>query len=791
MIKILLIVFLSFSLWASEEEDCETDVSTPAIKMAEELAVPNCITKNNLYKAKSGSSEELCQNCKSKFEKNSNKSIPSFSKTKKQETFFNSALEEYKKLVTNNLISTARLRALMPTGAKYENSLKSCQPKTSEDFIKGCHSETAKKLFKNSTLLQSLQRETSNELAKILSKDDYQAPSTLLNRSKASCFVPEKDILLIASSNVEEALTPDLIEYFKSPAIEKLGSVEEIFSSDDFISKFGDKSELRESVVSHPLLAEYFKSPKSIATFFKTLPQNASTADLRKTLYSKNSGELFDKSLAESCEKSFRALQENICSKEFESGDLTIDPFNNYNKLFSEDLKPSKDKFATSEDLLQKNFELLGLCESSSISSRNLTTCNEVISNFLPQRYKEQNINSFKDDKFATEIGSINESICSVDDNKCPAGSKDISCKAFLKYKELKNIDSLESKLANSSNKEVNDLLRSMIGDPKNLDPKTKEILVLQGILPKDDGTLVAQAEIPERQPGYFNQAPASQTQAKVTTPIQPAAASARTASSSRSQQSASSDSSNWTGQPTTSSIPDLSDYYKNQKEMDDIESEIMRRLSSMPEQKPASKAAAKKIARDAYAKTGRSMPTALEDYYANRMMGQYNAPSVSGSSDFEDAANTGSGPRREASVSNTDSAAEKWKKDGMNRALADMHGAKQAAAAGAGRNPASTNDDANAKALTTVALNIAEDPKVTLSQSLAEKINKNDPETQLLQVLVKNKSNFILQMKSVNFKVIFDDQKKLRLLVDSGDPKEAERLRPQLELFFKRLSAL
>lgn len=792
MINLLLIVLLSLSLWATEE-DCETEESNPAVKMAEELAVPNCYTKNNLYDAKQGKLDPLCKTCKTKFEKNSSKTIPEKSIDERQKVFFNSAIEEYKKLITNNLIATARLRALRPTGSSYEQSAKSCQNKTADDFLKGCGSELAKKLFKSSLILQGLQKETSSELAKILSKTNEQLPAQLLNRKPTSCFIPEKDVLLVASTNLEEAFSPQLIDFLKNLPQGKYQTIDELFVANEFISKFGDLTDFKEAITSHPLLGQYFNSPSSLSTFFKTIPQPSTPNSLRKALYNKTSGDNFDKSLAESCEKSFKTLQETICSKEFEKGDINLDAFNNHGKLYSEELTPSRKKFADSEELLQKNIQLLSLCESSSAKAKNLSKCNEIITQNLPEKYKGSSLESYKNDKFDTEIKSITESICSSDDKKCSSGSPDretSACKAYLRYKELKKEGSLDYKLANSSNKEVNTLLRSMIGDPKNLDPKTKEILVQQGILPQEDGTLVAQAEIPERQPGYFTKETAS-AGAKVSPEATTTAA--KTAPARQNVRPTYDSSANgFTGQPTSSfdSMPNLSDYFKNQKELADVESEIMRRLSGLPEKRPPTKEAARKIARESFQQTGRRMPPNLEDYYANRLMGDTNDRQASQNSGNADVAAGSPSTMREASVSRGDSAADKWKKDGMNRALADMHGAKQSAG-GAGRDIASTNDDASSKPMTTVALNIAEDPKLSLMQSLSDKINKNDSETQLLQVLVRNKQNFILQVKSVNFKVVFDDKKQLRILLDSGDPAEAERLRPQLEIFFKRLNRL
>ena len=121
-----------------------------------------------------------------------------------------------------------------------------------------------------------------------------------------------------------------------------------------------------------------------------------------------------------------------------------------------------------------------------------------------------------------------------------------------------------------------------------------------------------------------------------------------------------------------------------------------------------------------------------------------------------------------------------------MNAALADMQGARRIAA----KDIIDAKTDSASKPLTTVALSIAEDPRITLSDVFNDKISRNDSETQLLKVLVRNQKNFILQVKSVNFKVIFDEKKELRILLESGDKKEAERLRPQLEMFLQKLKS-
>jgi hypothetical protein len=93
-------------------------------------------------------------------------------------------------------------------------------------------------------------------------------------------------------------------------------------------------------------------------------------------------------------------------------------------------------------------------------------------------------------------------------------------------------------------------------------------------------------------------------------------------------------------------------------------------------------------------------------------------------------------------------------------------------------------------KDLTKVALNITEDPQVRLSDIFNKKIDQNDTETQLLRVLLKKKNNFLLQIKSMNFKVVFDQSNNFNVLLESGDRAEADRIRPQLEMFLKKLKS-
>ena len=783
--KILIILSLFCSIAFASVEDCETQENNEAKALANSLSLPNCYNEMAIMEVKNQDTENVCDTCKSKFETIYGKKIAKPTKSKIQADFLESAAEEYKKNIINNIIFTLKMRALPSTGETYAQANAACKMVNEDTFLKSCKSETAKSLLRDKKVLNNIQDSVRKELAKILStSESYKPEGTLLTRTQSSCFIPEKDILYLSSATIEEAFSPDLINYLSSIDVSKFKNINDLFNSPQLKAHYqGDIEELTQSLKQHPYLSQILNTPSDFTAFFKSIEKPSDVNKLRKSLYSDTQGKKIDKDLASRCSESFNAFAESICSDKFENGNISTDPFINFDKLSAAKIKPEENELASSEGLIQKNLEFLSLCEiKNDPNNLNLSTVNDNISKKLDASQRSLNLSDFKVEKFDSELGRLNQFLCEGKNSTCDV--KKLNCQILQKYKKLQDNNSAEYKLANSSNKEVNALLRSMIGDSQNIDPSTKEILVLQGILPKSDGTLVAQAEIPERQPGYFNQAPAPQTKPATTVASAAAKAPVRRSNSTSSN---SDFSSSKVSDLSSTPLPDFSDLYKN-NDLKDIEDEIRRRLSDLPDKKPATKEAAKKVARDSFRSRGRTISPAQEEGFANRLMSA--APQTQNNDNDEQ--NTSSGPQHQASVSNNESAADKWKKDGMNRALADMHGAKSAAdSSAAGRGPASAEDDASAKPLTTVALNIAEDPRVSLSQSLADKINKNDSETQVLQVLLKNKKDFILQVKSVNFKVVFDEKKQLRILLDSGDKKEAERLRPQLEMFFKRLNSL
>ncbi len=788
MKSIILSALIFTQLALAQDVNCDPkDPAQQILKLASDISLPNCVNEANIFAAKSNDTSKLCGECKTLFESRNDSTLVPLSKEERQSLFVEAALKEYKKSITNSLVDTLKIRSLRPTGSDFKASAAACKMKTKADLPKSC-SPAAIKIIEDKKLLSDLDKEVSNELAKIISTDKNFSPNpTLLKRSAPKCDISEKDALYISSAASEESFSPAMIKALLALDPSKFRTTSSMFINDKVSDEYdGEVSELFSYLSNHPLMGDHFKTPTSLVNFLKTIPEPKDTNQLRSTIYNKKSGDEFDAKMSSACIQSFDALVKNICAEDFEKGNFELSAFANESKILKEAIKPSEEQLASNDKLIKLNTDVLKLCESPQNSKIKFSNFDTEINISLPARYQSLNLEEFKLQKFDSDIGNMSNNICLSKDKTCEDNS--ILCKMISKFKAISDPQSLDFKLANSSNREVNQLLRSMIGDTSKIDPKTKEILIAQGIIPKDDGTMVVQPEIPERQPEYFAKEQTQQPQNGAT--IAKAAPSNVSNSSSTGRNPASSNNnfvdegySNSNTAASSNTLPDFSDLMDDQQELRGIQDEIKRRLLGMPENRPANLNDAKRIARESFKSRGRRISPEEETAFASRMMERPEAsvPQTAASTFQNTPANTDN----RAAVSGGESANSKWRKGQDQAALMGMQGAQSALGKESANTPAAA--DNKPKDMTKVALNIADDPQVTLSDMFNKKIDQNDPETQLLKVLLRNKNNFLLQIKSMNFKIVFDGNN-FNLLLESGDRQEAARIRPQLEMFLKKL---
>lgn len=791
--KVIISLFILFSQMVAAEEDCSTAVlSSEVSALARTISIPNCYTKLKLDMAQKGMLKPLCNACKSSFlaklpQESQVNSHETNQLKQKQQILLDIAFQEYEKSLTNNLVEVAKLAALQPTGAKFSQAIKSCSFKNSNDFS-DCGPTSRKFLEEN---LGGLQTKLANELAQILSPQKLSNRTNgILNRSTAekTCFIPEKEILLLSNSALEESLSPEI---FNAISGLQAGQFKDL---NDLLHHLQQQNipqieEIRDTLLAHPMLNVFQNDPASFIQLIKTLdPKN--TEGLRKSLYSQKHGDLLDQTFAQNCNSYLKEFKATVCSPEFESGDLSFNPFKHLERI-EEDFAPSSKEFVTDEALITKNLNSFDYCEiAKERGSLEVDEALYEISSHLGKDLASKPLKRYAIDKYEKDISTLNENLCNIQSGKDKCIEGTLNCTIYKKLEALQDKNSLEHKLASSSNAEINELLRSMIGSPKEIPTETRTVLVTQGILPKNDqGEFIAQPEVPERRPGFFNQLASNSNKS---TTKNAAIASASKATSSEVSKAQRTRDSEYSTNYVTPEMPQISSsnyssLIDGNSELAEINKEIMRRLSQKsPRQAQASppptKARARKIAREVARERNFNLTPDQEMALAENFMGnQSGFPAIA----KEDRAALDPGENER----------EKWQKEQKLKALSGMQGAQQTAAGRGIASVASEEEgpDANQeKKLSTVALNISEDKiKLNLSDVLNDKILKNDSEGQLLKVFLQNKKDFILQVNENSFRVNFHKaSNSFKIHFDSGDSQEAQRIKPQLERFFNRLNS-
>lgn len=800
----IILFFLCSKLFANEH--CKENILSKDItELAKIAALPNCYYIDNFNEAEIGNFENLCGTCKSQYNEklkvltneNLKKQKPEDVRDQKKNLFFDIAFQEYKKTLSNSLIEIAKLRSAGATNSSYASSKNKCQFKTEEDFPATCSADLKTKIKKT---LEEVQSGLAGELAQIISQKKLQDRSTgILNRTSAAniaCFIPEKDILFSRNRALESAFTPEILNSISQIDPLSVNSLDDIFIALKN-TNITNMVEIQRDLVVHPLLSQYSHSPRDFIQFIKSINPKTNNK-FHEELYSKESGDLFDKKTSENCENAFKTLSESICGPTFSDGDFSINPFK-YTSLSKEVLLTNESEFASTTSIITNNEKAFNLCEIAQMPGKmNASDKIKSISKNIANGFSSMPFQQFKLNKYVGNFSSLNETLCKIQSGKEPCTPKTFTCSIYENYKKLQNQSTPESRLANSSNEEINSLLRSFIGNPKGIPAEVKETLIAQGILPKENGTLVAQPDVPERRSGSNNQDKpdnniGSNSKTSSNDSQKPIAPAKAVRSSNRNSNQAFRDPSEAYSNATfkapdsSSQNSEIAKAQDDLNQLKDVQDEIQRRLKGLPNKKPT-EAEAQKIVNDSFKAKGFTPTSEQMSSMSNSIMQQDRSPASEPVISQSGNEGNGSGPNR-AAVSNTESQLQKREKNKMNEALQQMAGAQ-------GKSPQQIIEEAlnkekdAPKETTKVALNIAEDSRVTLAEFFNDKIAKNDSETQLLKVLIRNKSDFILLVKSINFKVKFDEKSNFDVLLQDGDKKKAESIMPQLEIYLKKLTS-
>lgn len=764
--KIILLLFFINSAWANENCISSQVELSPEIA---DLAHSKCDTQSKL---------NPCSECIPPLLKNQLQEIPTPTKKELQSSSLKVAIDEYKKVIIRNIVDLAKARVLPNSSSQFKKSLSFCRAKR-PSCLDG----------KKSEIFDDLDKKIGGEIAQLLSKQAINKEG-LLSRTDRACFIPEQTILQVSAQTVAHTLDSDILSILEKIPLDKYQSVNDLINdNDDIYERFGDHSaEIINYARNNPYLKDIFSSPQKLISFAKGIPQPRNFENTQRAIYGSNSGEELDEQIADRCHQSFQALEKFVCSKEFEEGSININPQKNFEHMIGKG-SVLDTEFPADIFIEQKKQALLFCQQPKKPNYLDLDSKRKEISLSLAEPQSiESPLASYSFTTYKEEFQQLTNQICAELKNETCTDMKNINCRFLANYKKTLVKDSPEYKMANSSNDDVNAVLRGMIGNPSSLDPEVREVLVKEGILPDSKGNIAETGNIPERQPMVMGQASGT-TQAKAVATSSAPASKATSTSERPSFERTSANFASPSRAPANAfasslpPIPDYSDVYEKSDELKRFEEEIQRRLMGLDEpSKPKTVEQAKKVIRDA----ANSMPSRphfrpnIENKMAERLLeSQRVAPASKSPQDIE---------QEKIAQAAQDA---KWEKELQNRAVSNMAGVRAALEKSGLADPSAKGSASTAqkKDLTKVALNIPEDPKVNLTEVFGKKFNANDPETEVLKVLLSSKNDFLLKINSLDFKIIFDENKQFKVLLQEGDKEEAFRIRPQLELFLKRLS--
>lgn len=743
-------------------DECTIDATTPEINNITNIAIPNCATKRNLSQLEKGNASRLCEKCIADFQKripsHQHSSVRSIKQIDKDD-YLKKSFNEFEKVLTNTLVDITKIRVIPNTNSKFEKSIQACN--VSPAAFEKCSPEV-KNLVP--ALIQGMKSRLANELANIISLNPNK-PSGLLNRRDsqlANCSLTdlnltEQNLNSINASVLEDSLVPDFVN--------KARNIK--FSGHTLKDLLNDiKSEVNEAdLMSHPIFATFSNDPASLLQLLQKVSP-ATIEKLKESLYTKETGDRMDSALAQSCKEATTAIVSDICSEDFKNSNFKSDI-----KAVTADLNktyggPSDEEYATSNTLIQYNLELAQLCKiKQNDKGLDINKLKKEISKNTDPRYSDMSKEHFELAKYQNDFSRTQEKICNaLKDGKACDNKDSTQCKILSKYKAVQQKETADSRLANSSNPEINNLLRSMI-DGATSSPETRKILVAEGILPKEDGQFVAQPKVPEREPNYFQKVASASSEQKT---MYAAAPGKVTKSSTGSNVAPSVDS--FYRSPTPSISPSLensavsesssmnTDILQNMRDLSQINSEIARRLMGSKTQSNVSRSDVRSIAESVLKEQRKIQPTTamidntVEDFYSEVERKRDQSP-IGGQM------NQGTASLARPSQSE----AQRRYNNQMNKALEDFgKGSRDVAMANVASDfsvKVQEGKDKESMSKVEVFTSLDKLEKANLADVLKLKAQK-DAEGRRLVELVKKKENFILNVNKTSLMIKFTDSK-------------------------------
>lgn len=776
MKSLILIILIGLPLmsWAQDKDCDEVIPNSDILDTAEKLQVPNCSQSKFIMQANEGDFSSLCQTCRPELEKSlAIYGIDNLSKKKLPLTDF--VLDEFKKSLASNLLDIAKLRTLPSTNADFSSAIKECSiDKLAEDL-------KASNCLDGSSM-DELRNQLNEELAHILNPNTQFNNLGLYDRSRSnqpSCKISDADIINSMSLTLEAELDAEMVE--------KLSSFNPNASIESSLASTFPDTGLNTLFLNHPIMAALKGNSTDFIAFFKNLQRPVTKENVKNALYDDSKTHL-STSIANKCKSSFSAYKKAACSKDVKNGNSNFKSLADARPLVGP-IDGSRKKYVDPTDItsLEMSMNAAKVCMTSpETKSFDLSSVLETLQHGQSESYASEPYKTVRKNKYHQEIGKARDGLCSLQE---PCDKTNVLCKINDNLLKIKNSTTTESRLANSGDKSINSLLRSMIGTASNLSSSSKVVLISKGIIPDDSGKIVEQPIIPERSKGL-------NTKSEVTTSPQ----NAQVSQSSQPQSQASSynranvsrntfapvpvpsQSSVQSSSAETTNLDSLSRSISDSREqLAKINENILNRLSKPNAPQAVSREDFRQMTREAYKEQNRPLPAAEEDqfvnnYFPQQQLGQATQFTQGRQAQFE-------------KPTSPEQLKRNLREKQRNEALAKFAAVRDGQSSGAAdeaapqRGPASEKTGSSSSA--DIAINLPEG-----STRLSEVITPQLPDIKKMMAKGEDFTFKIHQSSNDSvFKIIKHGPNKFDVVFLSGDEKKASLYRTELQNILDNLA--
>jgi hypothetical protein len=487
MIKILIpVLFISLS---SQAEECATPHplnGQPVVELMDYKCLSDDLKKeevtSEIYTEKK--TKKFCKKCHNPF---SQLKIESEEyKQQRRKELSEAVFAELEKELSFITIDLMKIRSSFSLPIDPKDAINNCQ------FEK---LQSPKCLPSNDKFLKSLKTKSQNaiatELANILSEDQIKGESLLKRPLVNECSpkLKENHVISAQMRYHESLLTKDLLEELKNIDFSNSKNLDQAIEELSRSDKLKNKNIIGKtrSILTHPLVKALITRPDEFRKFVDSIPNDAENKKIVEMLNSSGPAIQFSKTISDRClmamTQAAEILEKVYCSPEtpyFADNAKVMGIINkkNFSDLSDEEAERKLQNFCLEYNNQSQKTGALNFNEILKINKNNDSS---LVS--LPQE-------TFKTDAYDRSIGYDANAICkaSKDSKHCSQDKELRECQMLANFELLKT-DKTYQRLADTSDRNINEILRSLIGEglPQNgsgVDSYAVDLLKKEGILP-------------------------------------------------------------------------------------------------------------------------------------------------------------------------------------------------------------------------------------------------------------------------------------------------------------------